>query len=33
MLSRRDSDGGISVMENSNDDDPCSPVALGTTDW
>ena len=33
MLNRRDSDGAISVMENSNDDDPCSPVALGVTDW
>ena len=26
---RRGSDGAISLMENSNDDDPCSPVALG----
>lgn len=30
---RRGSDGAISLMENSNDEDPCSPVALGTVDW
>ena len=33
MVPRRGSDGEISMMENSNDDDPCSPVALGITDW
>jgi len=30
---RRESDGCISVMENSNDEDPWSPVVLGTVDW
>ncbi len=31
---RRSSDGAISLMENSNDEDNCSsPVSLGATDW
>ncbi len=29
---RRESDGCISVMENSNDEDPWSPVVLGIVD-